>query len=81
MVEQTDPELTFFYEHTKITTICKTTINEKDWNLPPKKYLLQLKTKRRDQNGRGGLKIKSQTTGQAIHKLENNHTAKVPPKQ
>lgn len=34
MVEQTDPELTFFYEHTKITTICKTTINEKDWNLP-----------------------------------------------
>lgn len=36
MVEQTDPELTSVYEHTKITTICGTTISEKDWNLPEK---------------------------------------------
>ena len=34
MVEQKDLELTSSHKHTKITTIYRTTINEKDWNLP-----------------------------------------------
>ena len=33
MVEQKDTELTSSHEHTKITTICRTAIDEKDWNL------------------------------------------------
>ena len=34
MVEQKDPEFTSSHEQTKITTICRKTIDEKDKNLP-----------------------------------------------
>lgn len=34
MAEQKDPELTSSYEHTKIITIYRTAIYEKDQNLP-----------------------------------------------
>ena len=34
MAESKDPELTSSHKHTKITTNCKTTTNEKDQNLP-----------------------------------------------
>ena len=36
MVEQKDHELTSSHKHTNITTICGTTISEKDQNLPEK---------------------------------------------
>ena len=36
MPEQEDPKLISSHEHTKITTICRTTINEHDQNLPEK---------------------------------------------
>ena len=35
MVEK-DPELNSSHEHTQTTTICRTIINEKEWNLPEK---------------------------------------------
>ena len=36
-MEERDPELTSSQKHNqKITTIYRTTINEKDWNLPEK---------------------------------------------
>ena len=34
IAEQKGPELTSSYERTKITPTCRTTIDEKDWNLP-----------------------------------------------
>ena len=37
MAEQKDPELTC-HEHAKITSICRTTFDEKDWNLPGKTF-------------------------------------------
>ena len=37
MVEQKDPELTSSHRHIKITTIYRTTIDDKDQNLPEKK--------------------------------------------
>ena len=36
MVEQKGPELTSSYKHTKVTSICTTTIDEVDQNLPEK---------------------------------------------
>lgn len=36
MAEQKDPEFTSFHEQMKITTICRTNIDEKDQKLPEK---------------------------------------------
>ena len=36
MAEQEDPEHTFFYRHTKITTIYRATIDKKGWRLAEK---------------------------------------------
>ena len=33
-LQEKNPELASSHEHTKITTICRTTIGEKDQNLP-----------------------------------------------
>ena len=38
MVKYEGSELTFFHEHTTITTIYRETIDEKDWNLPEKTF-------------------------------------------
>ena len=36
MAEYKDPELTSSHKHNRITTICRITIDEEDWNLPEK---------------------------------------------
>ena len=49
MEDQEDPELTSSQGHTKITTIYRATIDEKNWKTSRKGFL-QLKIKRKNHN-------------------------------
>ncbi|XP_032322236.1 translation initiation factor IF-2-like [Camelus ferus] len=53
-----DPELPSSREHTEVTTICTTTIDEKGWNLPGKVFSNIKKEPQRD-GKRGGLRTYS----------------------
>ena len=57
MAEQKDPEPTSSHEHTNIITICRKSMDEKDWNLPEMISYNYRQRQNQEMGGMGGLKI------------------------
>ena len=77
------PEITSSQWHTKFSTICRKTTNEKDWNLPGKIFHIYKHKKGTTVRPGGGVDswYNQSYMPQVTHKWENNYIAELLPQE